>query len=375
MRKAMLTCKSFPVWKWTALRIGVLFAVLLPGALAPAQDVNPTLPLSEAKDAASKLLAESTCHVQTSLTGDGFSCVAGANSIEVRFDAIDYVASRKKSSQWCIMAHDLKNKKGEICWPQKDSADRFASAVNRLALEQNIDWSLSPWRAQRVVTNLLDVWLPLQWKKGSPDHKVSNLIVTKTGITFSGWTDTGLLFTTTVAAQANVSFKDMKYFSSVDDPHCAPIDTQTNDTFCWTSPAEAKKFVRAVNILILENHSEAQAYHQAMQAEFQKTADEWRASGAKTLLPEDAREHKVLAENAVQEKNFKKAINEYEAGLATFPTWPDGQYNVALLCGETGEYEEAVQHMKDYLALALDASDAQAAKDKIIIWRDKISQP
>lgn len=44
-----------------ALRIGVLFAVLLPGALAPAQDLNPTLPLSDAKAAASKLLAESTC--------------------------------------------------------------------------------------------------------------------------------------------------------------------------------------------------------------------------------------------------------------------------------------------------------------------------
>jgi hypothetical protein len=218
----------------------------------------------------------------------------------------------------------------------------------------------------------------------NPQHKVSNLSVTRAGISFSGWgEDFGyhcgiFMCNKTVAVQANDSFKDMKYVSAANgsgNKWCAPVDNHTLSGYCWVSSKEATEFVKSVNILILENHPEAQAHHQALQAEFQRTADAWRASGAKTALPEEARPHKVLAENAVQEKNLKRAINEYEAGLAIFPTWPDGQYNVALLCGETGDYDEAVQHMEQYLVLALNAPDAQPAKDKIIIWRDKISRP
>jgi len=35
-------------------------------------------------------------------------------------------------------------------------------------------------------------------------------------------------------------------------------------------------------------------------------------------------------------------------------------------------YELAIQHMKEYLELAPDSSDAQAAKDSVIIWKDKL---
>ena len=372
----MTTYKSFQAWRWTAHFSAVILAALLQGATASAQDVNPTLPLVEARNTASQLLEQSTCHSQTPLTDDGFSCTANGETLSVKFASIDYVASRKKSSQWCIAAHDLKNKKGDICWQQKENADRFASAVNRLIIEQNIDWSLSPWKARRIVDDLLKTWVSLQ-ASSNPQYAVTNLSVTKTGFSFSGWTvDTAFLGNNSVAAQANISFKDMRYVFSSQLPNwCLPIDTKTADVVCWKSAEDGTKFVQAVNILILENRPEAQVRHQAVLTEFQKTANAWRASGAKMALPEEARRHKVLAENAVQEKNFEKAINEYEAGLAIYPTWPDGQYNLALLCGETGNYDEAVQHMEEYLVLAPDAPDALAAKDKIIIWQDKIAQP
>jgi tetratricopeptide (TPR) repeat protein len=101
-------------------------------------------------------------------------------------------------------------------------------------------------------------------------------------------------------------------------------------------------------------------------------AASWRSLTAKPAMPEEARAHKVLAENAVQEKNLDKAIDEYDAALQIFATWPEGQFNLAVICGETGDYDCAVEHMQDYVELVPDAPDVQAAKDKIIIWKDKL---
>lgn len=134
-------------------------------------------------------------------------------------------------------------------------------------------------------------------------------------------------------------------------------------------------FVAAINRLIWEQSDEAAQERVELQQEFTQKAAEWRALVVKPAMPEDARVHKVLAENAVQEHNSGKAMEEYAAALAIFPSWPEGQFNLALLCGESGDYAEAVWHMKAYLELVPDAQDAQAAKDKIIVWQDKIDHP
>jgi tetratricopeptide (TPR) repeat protein len=86
-----------------------------------------------------------------------------------------------------------------------------------------------------------------------------------------------------------------------------------------------------------------------------------------------SREHQVLAEYAFKQKDEEKAIREYMAALEIFPTWPEGQFNVATLAGEKKYYELAVMHMKEYLELVPNSPDAQAAKDSIIIWHDKLS--
>jgi tetratricopeptide (TPR) repeat protein len=106
---------------------------------------------------------------------------------------------------------------------------------------------------------------------------------------------------------------------------------------------------------------------------FQGQAQTWREATAKPAMPESAREHQVLAEYAFKEKNTDKAIAEYMGALAIFPTWPEGQYNLATLAGEKHLYQTAVFHMKEYLALVPDSSDAQAARDAIIVWKDRLN--
>jgi hypothetical protein len=108
---------------------------------------------------------------------------------------------------------------------------------------------------------------------------------------------------------------------------------------------------------------------------FKAEAAAWRALAVKPSMPDHAREHKVLAENAVREKNLTRARDEYEAALQIFPTWPEGQFNLALICGEAVDYGCAVEHMGNYLELVPDAPDAQGARDKLIIWRDKLQHP
>jgi hypothetical protein len=52
-------------------------------------------------------------------------------------------------------------------------------------------------------------------------------------------------------------------------------------------------------------------------------AKAWRDAAVKPTMPEDAREHQVLAEFAFKERNADKAISEYSAALSVFPTWPE----------------------------------------------------
>jgi tetratricopeptide (TPR) repeat protein len=132
----------------------------------------------------------------------------------------------------------------------------------------------------------------------------------------------------------------------------------------------AEQFEQALRFLV---HQAIQNVGAAMTAKFDKfqpQAETWRKSAVKPKMPDVAYEHKVLAENAYKDKDLVKALIEYDAALNSFPTWPEGQFNLALIAGEMKRYRSAVLHMEEYLALVPDAPDAQAARDKIIIWKD-----
>ena len=108
--------------------------------------------------------------------------------------------------------------------------------------------------------------------------------------------------------------------------------------------------------------------------EFQPKAAAWRALPAKPPLSPEAERQRILAENAIQEKDFAAAIEHYESGVETQPMWPAGWYNLALIYAEQNNYADAVDRMKHYLELAPDAPDAKDARTQMIIWEDKAAK-
>ena len=134
-----------------------------------------------------------------------------------------------------------------------------------------------------------------------------------------------------------------------------------------------QRFKAALDYLSAAAREQVKAQYDGQWQHFEALLPGWREAAVKPVMPEAAREHQVLAEYAFKEKDEEKAIREYMAALEIFPTWPEGQFNLATLAGEKKYYELAVMHMKEYLELSPDSPDAQAAKDSIIIWRDNLS--
>lgn len=148
------------------------------------------------------------------------------------------------------------------------------------------------------------------------------------------------------------------------------------DPFWWLSSRVSKSDVEeaanALRLIGIEAQREADELDAAEFERFRPQARGWREAPAKPEIPETVRRRNVIAENAIKEKDFAKASQEYQAALKEFPCWPQGQFNLAYISGETKAYRTALLHMKSYLELTPDAPDAQAARDKMIIWQDKI---
>jgi len=105
--------------------------------------------------------------------------------------------------------------------------------------------------------------------------------------------------------------------------------------------------------------------------DFQPKAAAWRALATKPPLSPEADRERLLAENAIKEKNLDSAINHYEGALELQPTWPAGWFNLALLYAEQKNYADATDAMKHYLELVPNAPDAKDAREQMIIWEDK----
>ncbi|MGP8143265.1 MAG: hypothetical protein ACLQBU_15440 [Terriglobales bacterium] len=143
-------------------------------------------------------------------------------------------------------------------------------------------------------------------------------------------------------------------------------------TIAWPTPGEAQAFATAVNRLRSAARGDDQEFQGIAWGAFQQQAAAWRALAVKPPISEEVRRHRLLAEHAVNEKQFDAAVEEYEAGLEIDPTWPEGHFNSALLCAELGYYSEALRHMRAYLELVPDAQDAQSARDQMIIWEAEL---
>lgn len=146
--------------------------------------------------------------------------------------------------------------------------------------------------------------------------------------------------------------------------------------FQFATAEQAKTFVDAMNRLSLfaRNGSAEMVQEEAEWQDFQQKAAAWRALAVKPAVSDEVRQHRLLAEDALQQKQFDTAIAEYEEGLEIDPLWPQGHFNAAVLHGEIKEYEDAIWHMRSYLELLLNAPDAQDASDQILLWQGKLKQ-
>ena len=105
----------------------------------------------------------------------------------------------------------------------------------------------------------------------------------------------------------------------------------------------------------------------------QKTAA-WRANNPKPPPSDEVTKKRLLAEDAIQEKNLDAAVKYYRAGVSIDPTWSQGWYNAALISAEMKNYPAAAFYMKHYLILLPDAPDSAAAKEKLLLWQAKAEE-
>jgi tetratricopeptide (TPR) repeat protein len=236
--------------------------------------------------------------------------------------------------------------------------------------------SMTFWQARKELRSSLATEIPCPYvkrhQKCDPQERVG-ATVTAEELKFSGpvfaWPDKQYEDNLTVrlaVIKKVVSFKEFDHYTAFVEFGPGRLRYY----FEWPAQQDANRFAEAVQWLA--SHSSEVKSSLVTSEDFNAQAAAWRNVAAKPPMPENAREHKVLAEDAVQRKDFDKAIDEYLAAASIFPMWPEGQFNLALICGETGDYDCAVEHMQNYLELVPDAPDAQAAKDKLIIWRDKL---
>ena len=146
----------------------------------------------------------------------------------------------------------------------------------------------------------------------------------------------------------------------------------SNESANLYTRGRSESFAAALAYLATAAREHLKAQDDAAMQQFIPQAKAWRDANPKPQMAENAREHQVLAEYAFKNRETEKAIKEYAAAVAIFPTWPEGQFNLATLAGEQKDYDTAILHMKQYLELVPDSSDAQNAKDSIIVWRDRL---
>lgn len=106
---------------------------------------------------------------------------------------------------------------------------------------------------------------------------------------------------------------------------------------------------------------------------FEKNAAEYRALKVKPPVSEEQRKFIVQANAFTEKKMYNDAIRLYEQAIEVDQTaYPAAYSNLALLSAQVKQYNDAIYHMKKYLLLVPDASDARGAQDKIYEWEAQI---
>jgi hypothetical protein len=150
-------------------------------------------------------------------------------------------------------------------------------------------------------------------------------------------------------------------------------ETLNTSVYAWKDERDAQRFADSLNRLIYEARVVVTPKDDL--TPFAANVQMWREKPESRPKPPDGWDkYKVLAEDAIKDKHFVSALLNYEGGVEALPVWVEGWFNAALLYAELGEFESAANRMKHYLLLAPDASDAQAAREKVIIWESRANK-
>jgi hypothetical protein len=152
------------------------------------------------------------------------------------------------------------------------------------------------------------------------------------------------------------------------------LQSESLDVLAWKDAGDARRFADALNWLIYQAHQPGS--DAAELSEFTARLQGWHEKpDRKPQLSEALERDRILAEEAVNNKEFVKALERYEDGIAVYPVWAEGWFNAALLYASLDEYGYAANRMRHYVLLMPEAADAKAAREKIIIWDDKAKNP
>lgn len=153
------------------------------------------------------------------------------------------------------------------------------------------------------------------------------------------------------------------------------VSREIEDYAFWNSLNKDEAVSLANAFYVLKMYAEGYTpVDPSAEAAFANEAKRYREMPVKPALSEDVQQYRVMGEDAFNDRDFKKALRYYKKGLAIEPLWPQGQYNAAMLAGELHSYNWAALYMKRYLELVPDAKNANAAREKIYLWKGKAKE-
>lgn len=147
-------------------------------------------------------------------------------------------------------------------------------------------------------------------------------------------------------------------------------DTTEYFRFYFAARSEAEALLQAWHVARVSAAGADQSADDP-EAEFARRAALWRARDPRPPLSDAANRHRIVAEDATRARDYDGAIEGFEAALETDPTWPSGNFNLALLYEAVEDWEEAARYMRRFLLLEPDSDEAPAAREKIILWEGR----
>ena len=138
------------------------------------------------------------------------------------------------------------------------------------------------------------------------------------------------------------------------------------------SQTDAQQIADALRVLVLAARQHVDGMLAQRYQKFLGLCGIYMDSKTTAPVPEEARQHQLLSQDAASRNDRDRALDESDKAVDTAPCWAQARYQAAQLEAQVGYYPVAVQDMKKYLLLYPDAPNAQAARDQILVWNGRM---